>query len=72
MYAWSSTNSWGGNNPPGEGEIVVIPAGMTILLDQSTPAQDQPLGITFISKIVSYIQLQGCSLQCFRMYNMLS
>jgi hypothetical protein len=37
MYAWSSTNSWGGNNPPGEGEIVVIPAGMTILLDQSTP-----------------------------------
>ncbi|XP_052060298.1 fibrocystin-L-like isoform X3 [Mytilus californianus] len=37
VWAWSSTNSWGGKNPPVEGEIVVIPAGMTILLDQSTP-----------------------------------
>ncbi|CAD5116834.1 DgyrCDS5681 [Dimorphilus gyrociliatus] len=34
---WSSTFTWGGADPPEEGTLVVIPAGQTILLDQSTP-----------------------------------
>jgi type VI protein secretion system component Hcp len=54
MYAWSSTNSWGGNNPPGEGEIVVIPAGMTILLDQSTPTLKMLL---IQGKLLAYVSL---------------
>ncbi|KAK3107254.1 hypothetical protein FSP39_010348 [Pinctada imbricata] len=40
---WSSTYSWGGGNPPGAGELVVIPQGMTILLDQDTPVLEMLL-----------------------------
>ncbi|XP_071828580.1 fibrocystin-L-like isoform X3 [Apostichopus japonicus] len=34
---WSSIYTWGGQDPPVAGDLVVIPAGNTILLDQSTP-----------------------------------
>ena len=34
---WSSRFSWGGLDPPEEGDMVVIPADMTILLDVTTP-----------------------------------
>ena len=34
---WSRKTSWGGHNPPAEGDSVVIPKGATILLDISPP-----------------------------------
>ena len=34
---WSSQFSWGGLPPPVEGDMVVIPKDMTILLDTDTP-----------------------------------
>ena len=34
---WSSATSWGGLDPPIEGDNVVIPAGLNILLDISPP-----------------------------------
>ncbi|KAJ8026005.1 Fibrocystin-L [Holothuria leucospilota] len=34
---WSSIYTWGGNDPPVEGDFVIIPEGQTILLDESTP-----------------------------------
>ena len=34
---WSSRFTWGGLDPPTEGDFVVIPASMTIILDTVTP-----------------------------------
>ena len=34
---WSSKFTWNGTEPPREGELVVIPKEMTVLLDQDTP-----------------------------------
>ncbi|XP_071488092.1 fibrocystin-L-like [Diadema antillarum] len=34
---WSSIYTWGGNNPPVEGDFVIVPAGQTLLLDVTTP-----------------------------------
>ncbi|XP_054766411.2 fibrocystin-L-like [Lytechinus pictus] len=34
---WSSVYTWGGNDPPIEGDFVIIPQGQTILLDVTTP-----------------------------------
>ena len=34
---WSSRFTWGGLDPPGEGDFVVIPSDMTVLLDTNTP-----------------------------------
>ena len=35
---WSSTYTWGGKDPPVEGDFVIIKAGQTILLDvENTP-----------------------------------
>jgi len=35
--SWSSTTTWGGANPPIEGELVSIPSHLTVVLDISTP-----------------------------------
>ena len=35
---WSAVTTWGGSPPPGEGDSVYIPAGVTVLLDVSPPA----------------------------------
>lgn len=34
---WSSRFTWGDSDPPVEGDMVVIPKTMTVLLDTSTP-----------------------------------
>ncbi|XP_022097673.1 fibrocystin-L-like isoform X1 [Acanthaster planci] len=34
---WSSRYTWGNQDPPVEGDFVVVPAGQTLLLDISTP-----------------------------------
>ncbi|XP_072027284.1 LOW QUALITY PROTEIN: fibrocystin-L-like [Amphiura filiformis] len=34
---WSSKYTWGGYDPPIEGDFVVVPDGQTLLLDTSTP-----------------------------------
>ncbi|XP_067676837.1 fibrocystin-L-like isoform X2 [Haliotis asinina] len=34
---WSSKATWGGNDPPGVGELVVVPKGQLLLLDTDTP-----------------------------------
>ena len=43
---WSSNYTWGGAAPPAAGEFVVIPAGMTLLLDTDTP-------------VLSFLLIQG-------------
>ena len=39
LYAdrWSDTATWGGESLPREGDLVVVPEGMTLLVDVSTP-----------------------------------
>ena len=37
MDRWSSSATWGGEVPPRDGDTVYVPAGMTLLVDQSTP-----------------------------------
>lgn len=37
MDRWSSSDTWGGEVPPREGDTVYVPPGMTLLVDQSTP-----------------------------------
>ena len=34
---WSSKYTWGGIQIPEEGDFIVVPKGMTLLLDVSTP-----------------------------------
>jgi hypothetical protein len=34
---WSDPNTWGGDIPPVSGDTVYVPAGMVLLVDQSTP-----------------------------------
>ncbi|XP_046549966.1 LOW QUALITY PROTEIN: fibrocystin-L-like [Haliotis rubra] len=34
---WSAKATWGGNDPPGVGELVVVPKGQILLLDTDTP-----------------------------------
>ena len=34
---WSSKYTWGGLDPPIEGDFVIVPAGQTLLLDVDTP-----------------------------------
>lgn len=36
MDAWSSTATWGGGPVPGADELIVIPEGQVVLLDQDT------------------------------------
>lgn len=43
---WSSRFTWGGDEPPREGEFVVIPRGQTLVLDVKTP-------------ILAYLLIQG-------------
>jgi hypothetical protein len=43
---WSSLFTWGGGPLPQAGEFVIIPAGMTLLLDMDTP-------------ILSFLLIQG-------------
>lgn len=35
--AWSASTTWGGGKPPAEGDSVLIPANMTVFLDESPP-----------------------------------
>jgi hypothetical protein len=37
MDRWSAEATWGGEVPPRDGDMVVVPQGMTLLVDQSTP-----------------------------------
>ncbi|XP_048254422.1 fibrocystin-L-like isoform X3 [Haliotis rufescens] len=34
---WSAKATWGGKDPPGAGELVVVPKGQILLLDTNTP-----------------------------------
>ena len=34
---WSHSSTWGGSSPPGEGDSVVVPPGVIVLLDVSPP-----------------------------------
>lgn len=43
---WSSPFTWGGGPLPEKGDFVVIPAGMTLLLDIDTP-------------VLSFLLIQG-------------
>lgn len=43
---WSSPFTWGGGPLPQAGEFIIIPAGMTLLLDMDTP-------------ILSFLLIQG-------------
>lgn len=42
MYVmrWSDIRTWGTDLPPVEGDLVYVPKGMTLLVDQSTPRLD--------------------------------
>eukprot|EP00798_Chlamydomonas_sp_ICE-L_P010964 gene10964-17075_t len=37
MNVWSSTTTWGGRQPPVEGDLVFIPEGISVMLDISPP-----------------------------------
>lgn len=49
---WSSNFTWGGGPLPQAGDFVIIPAGMTLLLDTDTP-------------VLSFLLIQGESLDRF-------
>ena len=34
---WSDQRTWGTDLPPAEGDLVYVPEGMTLYVDQSTP-----------------------------------
>jgi hypothetical protein len=34
---WSDIRTWGTDMPPIDGDFVFVPAGMNLLVDQSTP-----------------------------------
>ena len=36
-FRWSDPSTWGGDIPPIDGDAVSVPAGMVLLVDQSTP-----------------------------------
>lgn len=36
-YRWSDTLTWGGDLAPIDGDTVYVPAGMVLLVDQTTP-----------------------------------
>ena len=42
MYVmrWSDSRTWGTDLPPVEGDLVYVPSGMTLYVDQSTPRLD--------------------------------
>lgn len=37
---WSDIQTWGTDLPPVEGDLVYVPQGMTLMVDQSTPRLD--------------------------------
>jgi len=37
VMRWSDPRTWGTDIPPIDGDLVYIPAGMHLLVDQSTP-----------------------------------
>ncbi len=37
MLKWSDARTWGVDLPPIDGDLVYVPAGMTLLIDQDTP-----------------------------------
>lgn len=43
VFKWSDYRTWGVDLPPVDGDLVFVPAGMNLLVDQSTP---HLLGIT--------------------------
>ena len=43
MLKWSDYRTWGVDLPPIDGDLVYVPAGITLLVDQNTP---HLLGIT--------------------------
>lgn len=37
---WSDIRTWGTDLPPVEGDLIYVPKGMTLLVDQTTPRLD--------------------------------
>jgi hypothetical protein len=37
VLKWSDSRTWGVDLPPIDGDLIYIPAGMTLLVDQDTP-----------------------------------
>lgn len=37
---WSDSRTWGTDLPPVEGDLVYVPKGMTLYVDQTTPRLD--------------------------------
>lgn len=37
VLKWSDARTWGVDLPPIDGDLIYVPAGMTLLVDQSTP-----------------------------------
>ena len=40
VMRWSDVRTWGTDLPPIEGDMVYVPPGMTLLVDQTTPRLD--------------------------------
>lgn len=57
---WSSRWTWGGNPPPGEGELAVINEGQIIYFDAMTPVLK---GIIIIGGSLIFDDHQDVSLQ---------
>ncbi len=37
VYRWSNSQTWGGDVPPVEGDLVQVPNGLVLLIDQDVP-----------------------------------
>lgn len=37
VLRWSDVRTWGADLPPVEGDLVYVPNGMTLLIDETTP-----------------------------------
>eukprot|EP00798_Chlamydomonas_sp_ICE-L_P031254 gene31253-6400_t len=61
MNMWSSTTTWGGRQPPVEGDLVYVPGGITVMLDISPPPMTALIldGTLVFDPLAEYLHLQG-------------